>query len=242
MSARGALLFEVVGGKAIRMLFRTPPEGLDAARQRMVHQQIQARGITNPRILEAFGKVPRHAFVSEAQLAKAYEDYPLAIGESQTISQPYMVAVMTRELNPQAQEKILEIGTGSGYQTAILAELAGHVWSLERIPVLAEAARERLAALGYRNITLLEGDGTKGYAEAAPYDGILVTAAAPNVPQPLLNQLAVNGKLVIPVGGIYSQELIVAVRRETGIEQYQRGGCVFVKLIGEHGWSNEHQR
>lgn len=206
------------------------------AREQMVRSQLEARGIRDPRVLAAMRKVPRHLFVEEALIGQAYGDYPLPIGEQQTISQPYIVALMTEALELKGSEKVLEIGTGSGYQAAILAECAAQVYSVERLPTLAERARRLLASLGYKNIKIKVGDGTLGWAEAAPFEGIIVTAAAPAIPQPLLNQLAPNGRLVIPVGDRYSQTLMVVQKTPEGLKYDYRGGCRFVKLIGSYGW------
>ena len=171
------------------------------ARERMVADQLRARGITDPRVLTAMGRVPRHRFVEEALAARAYGDYPLPIGEKQTISQPYMVALMTQALELVGGERVLEVGTGSGYQTAILAELAAKVYSVERIRSLADRARAILEELGYYNVLIRVGDGTLGWREEAPFDAVLVTAAAPEVPAPLVEHVKPGGRLVIPVGG-----------------------------------------
>ncbi|UCG39682.1 MAG: protein-L-isoaspartate(D-aspartate) O-methyltransferase [bacterium] len=203
----------------------------------MVERDIVPRGIKDQRVLDALLKVPRHLFVGESQRMSAYEDHPLPIGEGQTISQPFMVALMTEALLLRGGETVLEIGTGSGYQTAILAELAGRVYSVERIPSLTGQARKTLDALGYTNILVRLSDGTLGWAEYAPYDRILVTAGAPRVPEPLLEQLAPGGILVIPVGSNTIQELVRIRKREDGTTFEERmGGCVFVKLVGKYGW------
>lgn len=207
-----------------------------AARDRMVRVQLEARGIRDPRVLAAMRKVPRHLFVEEALVGQAYGDYPLPIGEQQTISQPYIVALMTEALELTGTEKVLEIGTGSGYQAAVLAECAAWVYSIERLASLAARARRILKSLGYRNIKIKVGDGTRGWPEEAPFDGIIVTAAAPAIPQPLLNQLARGGRLVIPVGDRYSQTLMVVRQTPEGLKYDYRGGCRFVKLIGDYGW------
>jgi len=206
----------------------------------MVDTQIQARGITNPRLLEAMSKIPRHFFVEEALTDQAYNDNPLPIGELQTISQPYMVALMTDALDLKGRERVLEIGTGSGYQTALLAELADQVFSIERIASLANNARLVLDHLGYYNVAIRVGDGTYGWKEEAPFDAILVTAGAPEVPQPLIEQLAIGGRLVLPVGGKYIQDLIKVTRQSEDLNDLKKenlGGCRFVDLIGEYGWS-----
>ena len=178
-----------------------------ASRQRMVQSQLRDRGISDPRVLEAMSRVPRDQFVSEPFRAQAYDDHPLPIGEGQTISQPYIVAVMLESLQLTPREKVLEIGAGSGYATALLAELAGQVFSMERHPALAENARQTLAALGYTNVKIFTGDGSLGIPSAAPFDAILVSAAAPDVPAPLLSQLADGGRMMIPVGSGDSQQL-----------------------------------
>lgn len=209
------------------------------ARERMVADQLRARGITDPRVLTAMGRVPRHRFVEEALAARAYGDYPLPIGEKQTISQPYMVALMTQALELVGGERVLEVGTGSGYQTAILAELATKVYSVERIRSLADRARAILEELGYYNVLIRVGDGTLGWREEAPFDAVLVTAAAPEVPAPLVEQLKAAGRLVIPVGGSTAQVLKCLVKEPDGlVRESELVGCVFVKLVGEQGWQD----
>ena len=203
----------------------------------MVADQLVRRGIRDPRVLAAIGKVPRHRFVDEALSSRAYGDYPLPIGERQTISQPYMVALMTEALELSGHERVLEVGTGSGYQSSILAELCSKVYSVERIKSLADRAIRRLDELGYYNILVRVGDGSLGWSEEAPFDAVLVAAAAPTVPEMLLAQLGVGGRLVMPVGDAYSQVLRKAVRREEGIRWTDLGGCVFVKLIGDQAWA-----
>lgn len=206
------------------------------ARNRMVENQLISRGINDPRVLDALRKVPRHRFVEEALYSQAYNDHPLPIGEKQTISQPYMVALMTEALELQGGERVLEIGTGSGYQTAILAELAEKIYSIERIRTLSVKAQRILDDLGYFNVVLKVGDGTMGLKEEAPFDGIMVTAGSPDVPQPLVDQLAMGGRLVVPVGDRYTQSLIKIVRVKEGITKTDLGGCRFVNLLGTHGW------
>lgn len=206
------------------------------ARERMVKTQLIPRGIKDPRVLEAMGKVPRHRFVEKGLVEEAYNDYPLPIGHKQTISQPFMVALMTEALALEGHEKVLEIGTGSGYQTAILAELAREVYTVERIRELLDQARDLLTSLGYRNIHYKAYDGTLGWEEHAPYDGIIVTAGAPRVPLPLKEQLADGGRLVIPVGNQMGQELLRITRRGSAFRKENLGGCRFVNLIGIHGW------
>ena len=208
-----------------------------AARKRMVEVQMALRGISDPRVLEAFRQVPRHRFVPESFRDQAYEDYPLPIGEDQTISQPYMVAMMTDALELKGPEKVLEIGTGSGYQAAILAELVAELYTLDRLDVLVEQAQKVLEALGYQNVHFRVGDGTLGWPEAAPFDAIVVTAGSPQIPRPLVEQLALGGRLVIPVGDRFSQTL-TRVRKDAAgnLKHEYLGGCRFVRLIGRHGW------
>lgn len=210
----------------------------EIARERMVAEQLVGRGIKDPRILAAMRKVPRHLFVEEALAARAYGDYPLPIGEKQTISQPYMVALMTEALSPQSKDRILEIGTGSGYQAAILAELCSKVFSIERIKVLAERAERILADLGYSNFQIRVGDGTNGWKEEAPFEGIMVTAGAPRVPKALMEQLSDGGRLVIPIGDEFSQSLTKIVREGNEFRHSNLTGCIFVKLIGDQGWKD----
>lgn len=205
-------------------------------REQMVEEQLIPRGITDQRVLAAFYKVERDKFVPSDMRKNAYQDYPLSIGEGQTISQPYMVALMTQSLRLEGREKVLEIGTGSGYQTAILAELNREVYSVERIRVLAEGAKRLLGKLGYVNIKVFVGDGTLGWEEYSPYDRILVTAGARQIPQPLIEQLGEDGIMVIPVGNSYSQDLRVARKRKKKIKTVTIEKCVFVPLIGRYGW------
>lgn len=212
------------------------PDIYQRARKRMVKTQIAARGIKDPRVLRAMLKVPRHLFVEEALKDQAYGDYPLPIGEGQTISQPYIVALMTEALELKGREKVLEIGTGSGYQTAILAELARWVYSIERYPSLARRAKRILDALGYHNVIIRVGDGTKGWPEMAPFDAIIVTAAGPKIPEPLIEQLAEGGRLVMPVGDEWSQFLVKVVKKGGKLYQENLGAARFVKLVGTHGF------
>ena len=212
---------------------------LPKARLKMVEEQITSRGIKDARLIAAMKKIPRHLFVEEALQSQAYTDHPLPIGEKQTISQPYMVALMTEALLLTGKEKILEIGTGSGYQTAILAELCEKVFSIERIRPLAIRARKLLYELGYFNVEIKIFDGTFGWREESPFDAILVTAGSPDIPQPLIDQLAAGGRLVIPVGDAFIQELFRVTKTEAGVKKEDMGGCRFVKLIGEHGWKAE---
>lgn len=206
-------------------------------RQRMVAEQLVPRGIKDPRVLQAMGKVHRHLFVEEALRGRAYGDYPLPIGEKQTISQPFMVALMTQELELKGHERVLEVGTGSGYQTAILAELAAKVYSIERIKALALRARQLLESLGYYNILVRVGDGSLGWKEMAPFDAIVVTAATPQVPACLLEQLADKGRLVVPVGQAEAQVLKKGLKEGHNVHWIDLGNCVFVKLVGEQGWN-----
>lgn len=207
-------------------------------RERMVENQIASKGVKDEKVLAAMRKVPRHRFVTEEARPYAYVDSPVRIGKGQTISQPYIVALMTELLGVQPEHRVLDVGTGSGYQAAILGELAAEVHSIERHPELAEAAREALDGLGYENIQVHVGDGTEGYAPAASYDRIIVAAAAPSVPQALLDQLADGGRLVIPVGPRYSQRLEVWERNDEQFKQSSNIPVVFVPLIGKQGWED----
>jgi len=207
-------------------------------REEMVTDQIMRRGVVTPRVIEAFRKVPRHLFVPEEFQSHSYNDHPLPIGEGQTISQPYMVALMTDILNLSEEEKVLEIGTGSGYQAAILAELGKEVYTIERHRILAERAEKLLKELNYENVKVLVADGTMGWKEFAPYQKIIVTASAPDVPQPLLEQLDEMGRLVIPIGGRWSQDLTLVIKRKDKMITKSICGCVFVPLIGEYGYSD----
>lgn len=204
----------------------------EVRRKRMVEGQIAARDVRDARVLAAMERVPRHLFVPPEMRAQAYEDYPLPIGDEQTISQPYIVALMTSLLELRGGERVLEIGTGSGYQAAVLAEIAGEVYTIEILASLAERSRATLAELGYRNIQVRHGDGWAGWPELAPFDGIVVTAASPRVPQPLLEQLKVGGKLVVPVGRFF-QDLLVYTRTAEGYEKRNVIPVRFVPLTGE---------
>ncbi len=209
----------------------------DIARKRMVDSQLLARGIKDQRVIEAMLTIPRHLFVEEAMASQAYSDSPLPIGEKQTISQPYMVALMTELLALNGTEKVLEVGTGSGYQAAVLAKLTDRVYTVERIRLLALRARKVLDSLGLLNINLKITDGTFGWEEEAPFDAIMVTAGAPSVPAAYVDQLKPGGRLVIPVGGEALQTLIRITRNADGsITREEWGGCRFVKLIGAHSW------
>lgn len=205
-------------------------------RREMVESQLRERGIRSAQVLDAMLGVPRHEFVPARSQGEAYSDQPLPIGIGQTISQPLIVAGMTEALELTGEERVLEIGTGSGYQTAVLARLARAVWTVEYRPELARAARERLARLGCRNVQVREGDGGLGWREQSPYDAILVTAAAPSLPPPLIEQLGEGGRLVIPIGGKPHQELLQFRKREGRIERRRLYACRFVPLAGVHGW------
>ncbi|HJN02939.1 MAG: protein-L-isoaspartate(D-aspartate) O-methyltransferase [Nitrospinota bacterium] len=212
----------------------------DAAREKMVLEQLVDRGIKNQEVIRAFLKVPRHLFVEQALRERAYGDYPLPIGLNQTISQPYMVALMCELLELKGNEKVLEIGTGSGYETAILAELAERVFSIERLDFLTQNALTVLDKLKYNNVVTKVTDGTYGWREESPFDGIVVTAASPQIPKRLLDQLAVKRHLVIPIGEAFSQTLFKITKAEKGFDTKSITGCVFVKLIGKYGWENEN--
>ena len=204
----------------------------------MVRQQIEARGVRAPQVLSAMRKVPRHLFVSEALRDQAYGDFPLPIGGQQTISQPYIVAEMTQALDLTSSDRVLEIGTGSGYQAAVLAEIAYRVYTIERIRALYVSARRLFDEMRLYNILTRYGDGTKGWEEEGPFDAIIVTAGAPEVPESLLAQLALGGRMVVPVGNPHTQELIRIAKDEHGFHRKNLGGCRFVKLVGEEGWKD----
>ena len=206
------------------------------ARARMVLEQLERRGVRDPRVLEAMGSVPRHLFVPSERQANAYDDRALPIEDGQTISQPYMVAIMTEALAIAPGAHVLEIGTGSGYQAAILAVLARDVITIERRRGLAEAAGRRLVSLGFTNVTVVVADGSGGYPEGAPYDGVMATAGAPQVPASLKTQLADGGRLVVPVGSAFHQDLVVIERRGETFVESRGEGCVFVPLVGREGW------
>jgi len=205
-------------------------------RNRMVDEQIVSRGVRDPRVLGAMCKVPRHEFVPEAMRAKAYGDHALPVGEGQTISQPYIVALMTELLEVKSTDRVLEIGTGSGYQAAVLSELCEKVFTIERVKTLAEKARAVLDRLGCRNVAMKVYDGTYGWKEMAPFDAIIVTAAAPDVPTALIEQLKEGGRLVIPVGDRFEQVLKKVVKSPSGLVTVTGIPCTFVPLIGAHGW------
>ncbi|MGD8992627.1 MAG: protein-L-isoaspartate(D-aspartate) O-methyltransferase [Desulfobacterales bacterium] len=208
----------------------------DRQRDDMVRHQLKPRGINDPHVLEALGTVPRHLFVSEALRDQAYGDYPLPIGEQQTISQPYIVAEMTQALELGEDDRVLEIGTGSGYQAAVLAEIVFRVYTIERIRALYIQTRKLLDRLNYHNIIMRCADGTTGWQDESPFDAIMVTAGAPEVPETLLDQLAAGGRMIVPVGNQHSQDLIKITKNKDGIHKSNLGGCRFVKLIGAQGW------
>jgi protein-L-isoaspartate(D-aspartate) O-methyltransferase len=205
-------------------------------RERMVDEQVAQRGVADPRVLAAMRRVPRHRFVQEALRERAYGDHPLPIGEEQTISQPFIVGLMTSLLELSGREKVLEVGTGSGYQTAVLALLARRVCSIERLPRLAERARAVLESLGYDNVWIRVGNGALGWPDEAPFDRILVTAGGPAVPPPLVQQLAAGGRMVVPVGGPEHQTLMVVENAGGDIRQRAQGECKFVPLVGRYAW------
>ena len=211
-------------------------DALAARRALMVSEQLVSRGIRDPRVLQAMRDVPRHEFLPDGLLAQAYEDRPLPIGEGQTISQPYMVAAMTEALAVSASDRILDVGTGSGYQAAVLARLGQRVVSIERHPALAARARATAARLGVTNLVVLEGDGSEGVPVFSPYDAILVAAGAPSVPPGLVAQLAAGGRLVIPVGPADMQRVTIVTRDGDRVGEETREGCVFVPLVGRQGW------
>jgi protein-L-isoaspartate(D-aspartate) O-methyltransferase len=208
------------------------PDSRAAERERMVRRQIAARGVEDERVLAAMRRVPRHELVPRAVRSQAYEDYPLPIGEGQTISQPYIVAIMTEHLGLRGGERVLEVGTGSGYQAAVLAELGAEVYTIEIVPSLARRAAADLARLGYRRVHVREGDGYRGWPERAPFDAIIVTAAPDRVPQPLVDQLKPGGRLILPVGSGY-QELVLITKSKGGIETRRLLPVRFVPMTGE---------
>lgn len=209
-------------------------------RELMVRTQLIPRGIRDKRVLEAMERVPRHLFVDSSTIANAYSDMALPVGAGQTVSQPYMVAVMTELLELSGTEKVLEIGTGSGYQAAILAELSQDVYTIERIASLAETAKKKFLDLSYTNIHSRTGDGTLGWPEEAPFDRIIITAAAPGIPEPLIEQLADNGIIVIPVGDLYSQQLLKTRKSGENLITEYHTPCVFVPLIGQYAWKKDY--
>ena len=209
---------------------------MDSQRQLMVERHLKARGIFDQRVLAAMSKIPREDFIAPELQEHAYEDRPLAIGCAQTISQPYIVASMLQAAQLRAEDHVLELGTGSGYQTALLGEIVQSVVSIERQAYLAEIARARLSRLGYRNVEIVVGDGTLGYAARSPYNVILVSAAAPQIPQPLVDQLRIGGRMVLPVGSRDIQDLVLVSKEENGVHRVRLDGCAFVPLIGEVGF------
>jgi len=211
----------------------------DQARTKMVETQLLPRGISDPRVLRAMEKVPRHRFVEEAQADRAYDDAALPIGEQQTISQPYIVAVMTQALALRETDRVLEVGTGSGYQTAVLAELVAWVYSIERIESLARRARETLDQLGYLNVTITVCDGTYGWSDHAPFDAILVAAGSPSIPPPLVEQLKEGGRLVIPVGDRTTQVLQLGAKAQGKLVVSRLIDCMFVPFIGTFAWRTD---
>lgn len=218
-----------VGGEKVRFAI---------AREKMVREQLITRGIKDERVLAAMRKVPRHCFIDSALAERAYGDYPLPIGSGQTISQPYIVALMTEALELKPHDTVLEIGTGSGYQAAVLAEIVEKVYTIERLKELEVKARKILDELGYHNVATRVFDGTYGWNDKAPFDAIIVTAASPDIVNSLVNQLKVNGRMVIPVGSPVSQTLIKLVKTPTGTRTQNLAGCVFVKLIGTYGFED----
>lgn len=208
----------------------------ERARGRMVEEQLVQRGITDTRVLDAMRRVPRHLFVEEALRDRGYGDHPLPIGEEQTISQPFIVGLMSALLELRGGEKVLEIGTGSGYQTAVLADLARRVCTIERLPRLAERARALLAELGYQNVWIRVGNGALGWPDEAPFERILVTAAGPSVPPPLLQQLAEGGRMVVPLGDPVNQTLTLIENVGGEMRRTPHGECKFVKLVGRYAW------
>lgn len=216
-----------------------PPLDPEARREQMVREQLARRNLTDQRVLDAMGLVPRHLFVPEDMRHMAYWDGPLSIGQGQTISQPYIVALMTQMLRLQGSEKVLEVGCGSGYQAAVLSCLVEQVITIERHAALAARASELLSELGYSNVTVLVGDGTQGVPGEAPFDAIIVTAAAPSVPLPLKEQLAEGGRIVAPVGSLGNQVLETWERRGKEWHTERSTPVMFVPLIGEHGWGDD---
>jgi protein-L-isoaspartate(D-aspartate) O-methyltransferase len=205
-------------------------------RREMVEKQIASRGVTDPKVLKAMSKVQRHLFVSEALVDSAYGDFPLPIGEGQTISQPYIIAEMTQSLDLKGHERVLEIGTGSGYQAAVLSSIVYKVYTIERNNALFLQTRKLFDQLKYHNIVTRYSDGTQGWSEQAPFDAIIVTAGGQEIPAPLIQQLSTGGCLVMPVGGSNFQELLKLEKTKDGIKTTNLGGCRFVKLIGQYGW------
>lgn len=232
LGARGVLICCLVSQVTASMAFGAPQDPYEALRRRMVEEQIRRRGVTDPRVLGAMERVPRHLFVPEAYRDRAYEDHPLPIGEGQTISQPYIVALMSSLVELNGDEKVLEIGTGSGYQAAVLSHLAREVYTIEILEPLGQRARTTLADLGYSNVRVRIGDGYKGWPEEAPFDAIVVTAAPEEIPQALIDQLKVGGKMVIPVGSFF-QDLLVITKTHRGIKKRNVIPVRFVPMVGD---------
>lgn len=228
-AGRMALHFSAIGTFLFTQLVNAN-DAFDLRRERMVRDQIENRGIRNREVLRVMRQTPRHLFVPEAVRSYAYDDGPLSIGSGATISQPYIVAYMTELLNVAKNHRVLEIGTGSGYQAAILAQLAGKVFSVEIVPELAESARETVRRLGYSNVIIRQGDGYKGWPEEAPFDRIIVTAAPPEIPQALINQLSARGRLVAPVGVGWDQELVVVEKTDGKVQRWPAGSVIFVPM------------
>ncbi len=205
----------------------------------MVNEQLIPRGIDDERVLSVFREVPRHLFVPLEQRNSSYADFPLSIGSGQTISQPFMVALMTQVLNLKESDKVLEIGTGSGYQTAILANLCHQVYSIERFEELAKKAEDILSELGFSNVSIKTGDGTLGWKEFSPFDAVIITAAAPEIPADLLEQLKINGRMALPLGDLMSQMFTLVTKTQSGIEKKDICPCVFVRLVGKGGWRKD---
>jgi len=208
----------------------------EKAREEMIKHQIRGRGIRDERVLTAISSIPREKFVLEGEKNNAYLDCPLSIGMGQTISQPFMVALMTQCLSLKGPETILEVGAGSGYQAAILSKLAKMVYTIERFSLLAERAEKIFKELDLKNVTIIVGDGSQGLEEYSPYDGIIVTAGAPEIPKSLINQLNEKGRIVIPVGNSFSQDLLLGIKEKGKLKITNYGGCVFVPLVGKYGW------
>ena len=208
----------------------------EKAREEMIKHQIKGRGIRDERVLSAISSIPREKFVLEGEKNNAYLDCPLSIGMGQTISQPFMVALMTQCLSLKGPETILEVGAGSGYQAAILSKLAKMVYTIERFSLLAERAEKIFKELNLKNVTIIVGDGSQGLEEYSPYDGIIVTAGAPEIPKSLINQLNEKGRIVIPVGNSFSQDLLLGIKEKGKLKITNYGGCVFVPLVGKYGW------
>jgi protein-L-isoaspartate(D-aspartate) O-methyltransferase len=210
-------------------------------RRRMVNEQLIKRGIRNQRVLDAMAQVPRHEFMPPDRRVEAYYDGAVPIGQGQTISQPYMVAYMVESLRVEPEHRVLEVGAGSGYQAAVLSRLAAEVYAIELIPLLASRAEQALQRLGYENVHIISGDGSIGYADAAPYDRIIVAAAAPEVSSSWIEQLTVGGLIVAPLGGRFTQVCTVMQKTEDGLDTLQTIGCVFVPLLGRYGWDDDRQ-